>query len=964
MKRLLANTIMVVGGITASSQLLALGLGELTLKSSLNQPLKAEIELLDIKGLTSWDIKPSLASAADFERAGVEREYFLTRIAFKVEDNRVVLTSREPVNEPFLNFLVELNWPSGRVLREYTVLLDPPVFEETSFQPLVNAPVQQGYRPEMGETQLGQQAKPVAVNRWDALPETAGTYKVQQDDTLWEIALKTRPDRSISAQQMMLAIQQENPNAFISGNINRLKTHQVLNIPDAERVRAISMNEAVAEVARQNRELTGAAQLDATGRGAAPAGNRPQKDGGEVRLLANKSDASDTANSSGEVAQGEGDGRQQAMENDLAIALENVDKSRRENEELRKRLEALEEQINTMQRLVSLKDDQLASLQAGKALSPAAEETTDFNFTADDTTEQAPAATETEVVDVAESTAEEDSAAARRARIAAMLAAEQEQQRPEPSLVDKALENPIYPAAGLGLLALLGLLLAKLFKRRKSEEPSESEHAFADMPEADLDNVSLDEFDFDEDVTVDAPGKDVADEAPVAAFDNSAQTNDPIGESDIYIAYGKFEQAESRLKLAISKEPQRTDLRLKLLEVYVEMDDAKAYAQQEGELNALGDAQADKEAASMRQRLMSPMAPIAAAAASSAADMDLSEDFDDAMDFDAALDLSDEPVGETVTALSDADDLPTLDMEAELDVDFGQSQDIPVVADSAGDNNDLEFDLSDFDVTPQAETTAVAAETSDDNSLDFDLDALADSSADEAPAAADLSIDMDDELLAFDSVTDEKSVVEEDVPALSLDDDLSLDFDQVETEATPSYNPQNDLDTLLADGQTEGELPDLSFELDDTGFSEADTDDLKALESEMDAALSVSSVSAPSEELSFDEPSLAADEPMLSLDNELDAFDDTELTVDLSAPAKPLVDADAAGEIDLDQLAMVDDEFDFLAGTDECATKLDLARAYIDMEDAEGARELLQEVVQEGTDQQKTEARELMNNLA
>ena len=88
MKRLLANTLMLVGGLTASSQLLALGLGELDLKSALNQPLQAEIELIDTEGLTEYEIKPTLATAADFERAGVDRVYFLTKIKFEVADGK------------------------------------------------------------------------------------------------------------------------------------------------------------------------------------------------------------------------------------------------------------------------------------------------------------------------------------------------------------------------------------------------------------------------------------------------------------------------------------------------------------------------------------------------------------------------------------------------------------------------------------------------------------------------------------------------------------------------------------------------------------------------------------------------------------------------------------------------------------------------------------------------------------
>jgi len=339
MKRLLANTLMLAGGLSASSQLLALGLGELELKSALNQPLSAEIALLDSAGLSQWEIKPALATAADFERAGVDRLYFLTKLDFKVVDGRIVVSSREPVNEPFLNFLIELNWPSGRVLREYTVLLDPPTFEEQSIQPLVATP----YGSTTETVAVATPAQPATVNQWESEPAAPGSYKVQKDDTLWEIALATRPNRSVSAQQMMLAIQAENPNAFIGGNINRLKTHQVLSIPDADRVRAISMGTAVQEVERQNRELTTGAQIDATGRAGKNAVAGEDRSGGEVRLVAPGSSDAESAGASGDVAATVGSGRQQALENDLAIALENVDKSRRENQELRQRLEALEE---------------------------------------------------------------------------------------------------------------------------------------------------------------------------------------------------------------------------------------------------------------------------------------------------------------------------------------------------------------------------------------------------------------------------------------------------------------------------------------------------------------------------------------------------------------------------------------------------------------------------------------------
>ena len=269
MKRLLTNAVIFAGGLMASSQLLALGLGELTLDSSLSQPLKAEVHLVDTKGLTEWDIKPSLASQEDFDRAGVDRVFFLTKIDFKVEGDRILLTTRESINEPFLNFLIELNWPAGRVLREYTVLLDPPTYDEENYQPLVVAPAMETTESELV---VATPEQPAMVNKWSE-PASPGTYKVQTNDTLWAIALKNRPSGDITPQQMMLALQEENPHAFINGNINRLKSHQVLRIPNEQQIRSIGISAAIAEVARQNRALPSAtAQIDATGRTSAMAG--------------------------------------------------------------------------------------------------------------------------------------------------------------------------------------------------------------------------------------------------------------------------------------------------------------------------------------------------------------------------------------------------------------------------------------------------------------------------------------------------------------------------------------------------------------------------------------------------------------------------------------------------------------------------------------------------------------------
>ncbi|MFK7916427.1 MAG: FimV family protein, partial [Pseudomonadales bacterium] len=121
----------------------ALGLGELDLESALNERFKADIELFDTAGLEASEIRVSLASTEDFERVGVERFFFLTTLKFDIQDVRgkpvIRVSSTQPISEPYLNFLVEVLWPSGRMLKEYTVLLDPPTFTQAA-APAVSAP--------------------------------------------------------------------------------------------------------------------------------------------------------------------------------------------------------------------------------------------------------------------------------------------------------------------------------------------------------------------------------------------------------------------------------------------------------------------------------------------------------------------------------------------------------------------------------------------------------------------------------------------------------------------------------------------------------------------------------------------------------------------------------------------------------------------------------------------------------
>uniref|UniRef100_UPI00258BA7AF type IV pilus assembly protein FimV n=1 Tax=Pseudomonas sp. TaxID=306 RepID=UPI00258BA7AF len=292
----------------------ALDLGEVTLKSAANQPLVAEIELLDVRDLAPADIKASLAAPEEFQKAGVNREAFLNDLTFTPVINSggrsvIRVTSRQPVSEPMLKFLVQVLWPSGRLLRDYSVLVDA-----SRFAPQGAAPVQPTTTPAVTSQTQGRE----------------GGYTTNRRDTLWEIAQKN-PVPGASVQQTMLAIQALNPDAFVAGNINRLKTGEVLRMPTSQQATALAQGPAIAEVARQNaawregRRLgPRAQQLDATrrtGTGDAPA----QTEAGDKLSLV----AADGSNGQGKA------GDRQAR---LAQAQENLDATRRDNAELKSRM--------------------------------------------------------------------------------------------------------------------------------------------------------------------------------------------------------------------------------------------------------------------------------------------------------------------------------------------------------------------------------------------------------------------------------------------------------------------------------------------------------------------------------------------------------------------------------------------------------------------------------------------------
>ena len=191
----------------------AIGLGDIATQSFVNGPLNATIEVLRPDGLSEVEVIPSLASIDDFDRLGLDRHYSLSRLLFEPDFSDpsrpiIRITTQEPVVEPYLSFLLELKWPEGRILREYTVFLDlPPRAEQRAPQRGTQRPSAQGIG-EVGSTQ----------------------YRIAPNDTLGAIAQAFKPT-GISTDQMMLAIKSANPESFVRNNINGIRAGVMIDIP-------------------------------------------------------------------------------------------------------------------------------------------------------------------------------------------------------------------------------------------------------------------------------------------------------------------------------------------------------------------------------------------------------------------------------------------------------------------------------------------------------------------------------------------------------------------------------------------------------------------------------------------------------------------------------------------------------------------------------------------------------------
>ena len=355
------------------TQVLAQELGTISVESNSNQTLRARIEILQLGGTRWQDITVQMASADDFERFNIERVPFLTNIRFSVESttqgNYVNLTSDQIVSEPNLTFVLETRWPSGRSLSVHTVLLDSPVFQDDQVEevrapisPILQPPVDaQPAQSSINQTLELASEEPEPVLELEPVePETITTSDA---DTLSDIAERVRPNTSVSIQQTMLAIQELNPNAFIDGNINQMRSGQVLRIPALGEVQAINAREAIDEVNLQNQQITDVQPFVPSAQEELEEDDQPQ---GQLSVVTEAPSAGDLRSAAGGIDEQESaelDRRIAQLENQLALRQEEADRASIERAELDSRLADLESQIDAAQEIIRLQDLQLAQLQ-------------------------------------------------------------------------------------------------------------------------------------------------------------------------------------------------------------------------------------------------------------------------------------------------------------------------------------------------------------------------------------------------------------------------------------------------------------------------------------------------------------------------------------------------------------------------------------------------------------------------
>ncbi len=534
----------------------ALAVGRITVLSALGQPLRAEVDILNIDAAEAASLTAGIAPAEAFRAAGMEYHALLRNLRVTIvrrSDGRTVLelSSDRPVNDPFIDLILETTWATGRLQRGYTLLFDPPKLPAP--EPAVTTAPQISPAP-AAEPVASPPASPApaVVPAQATQAERKGgsaaarQITVQPGDTAGRIAGSNKP-AELSLDQMLVAMLRANPDAFIGGNMNRLRAGAVLNIPAVEQAAAIPRGEARQVVIAQSQDFSEFRRKLAETTPATQATGTDRQSVGSVK--AKVEDKKPSATTPDKLTLSKGTTQAAA------------DKAARERQakESAARVAELSKNIADLTKMKGALAP--ASAAAGSAVSGAGTATTTVTAI---TTPAAPAP----------SPAASPPAAAVGPTVVVAQApavAPKPAPAPEPTWIDQLLGNPQVLGAGALVLLLLGAAAVMVSRRRKAadEEPGSLLESRL-QPES-----SFKASAHDVDTRAEPAGSSMM--YRPSQLDTGGDV-DPVAEADVYLAYGRDIQAEEILREAMRLNPTRLAIHLKLLEIFAKRRDLKAFA--------------------------------------------------------------------------------------------------------------------------------------------------------------------------------------------------------------------------------------------------------------------------------------------------------------------------------------------------------------------------------------------------
>ena len=936
----------------------AAGLGRLVVFSALGQPLRAEIEVTATRQELA-DMKAQLASPETFRQAGLDYATALLGVRFEIDrrpNGQVViqLSSERPINDPFLDMLLELSWATGRLVREYTFLLDPPPWAaSTTAGTLVQENTFLPDLPEYADTTLVPASSPSAVAGTPARPQapsviddevraraiaqvqfqppqTAGQRptaapvgekrEVKRGDTLYRIATEMKPE-GVSLDQMLVSLLRANPGAFDGKNMNRLRAGAILSMPSESALESISAGEARKIVMAQSSDwnayrnrLAGLAARSVSKEDAA----RQESDGKITAKVADKTEPTapkDLLKVSGadpaDPASEESGGAATPKVSDEDLIAR--DKALREANE---RIALLEKTVADQKKLLELQNQSLAELQ-----------------------EQVPAETT--------STPQSPTQAA---------SPEKTPLPPpeEPGFIERWIDDVGMLAGGGGVV--LALIAACLFWRRRRAMPAEPEPV--DIQDSEMAAEVADSSVFKnaaggQSVDTSSQMQVQTDFSQVGPGSIDTDEVDPVAEADVYMAYGRDAQAEEILREARQKDPKRVAITLKLLEVHSRRKDARQFEVLATELyGETGGAGPDWDKAAAMGRMLDLGNPIF---------------------HGGAVKAGPENRGGNVAP----PEVPAATQEPEAPVMPGQAAPprpadirlpeesalrVPEAAPAKGETADLDFDIG-TKVAPLAEVLDPQEDGMQMSRIDFDP-------GDVSLTPPDFVKSDGEETTVPPATGGDGGDSSEKAPAQDLGDD-AVEFDVSLTESTllgrPPEPPPFDMGSIDLDlDSPDLEIPEIEVPppLDDAAKAppQQGGEEHAPRESQVTTAIHPNFASQHMETVVVP-PAPSQDEEARNADF---AREQVETPVPVSPPeagtdfgfANPQEDTvinpsfadprqDPAPELDVDT-------------SEEAATKLDLAKAYEEMGDIEGALELLQEVLEEGNASQREAAQVML----